>query len=679
MAQFDNTPQVQDAPNFTSRSQGITSSPNTALATLFESVASAFEGGVKIADQAQKDQILDDIFAGADAVRSEFGVDDATLMEADAESQNPLPAGIQAAGENLARLENAHRKGPKSGVSESHYWARMNNMVRQLRAKYPGYRQEIDQMVSSVTGATPANALRSALFNEWNSGAESDPYAKFADWAMKDGSLPADFFQRQENGNPYGLVELQAAVSTTKRKQSEMTESKKQLEYANSMGTLNQKEALRVFQSEAAMTVTNLLQDSTSVIGTSYTALTERIQEAQRAAAQGAPVDTNYLRTAYAEFKGLVQSELRGLSMQQFGSTAADSYISMISDPQAIDAAINQAMAPLNIIEDAILNEQYGVVGSMAAWLESTKDLNSKELLQALPEIGRLQALKETAGPTVVDLLLMLQPQLQSSLAKRLLDNEAVHAASGTSNIVEGFDKGEANDQGEEYYNGLIKRWQNTIQEATNGSLPLEVIQNNVQYMFGVDSQAVFARMSNDDKYEYYRQVVSPTVTNQMLQIKKSGDEASWNTYQSWATNAFVGLFRESVQGLQEVNTSARYSGMQVRWDKNLPGFVIQGQGIAGIGAYTTPATNMNTAIQTITPILRANNEDVSENILELIEGMGWDPTADREAGYGLIEALANAVRSVSSPEDTEAMRGMFEENLEQHRQGVQNRFGGSE
>src|SRR5690606_40821499 len=194
---------------------------------------------------------------------------------------------------------------------------------------------------------------------------------------------------------------------------------------------------------------------------------------------------------------------------------------------------------------------------------------------------------------------------------------------TGEGTIVDAMAQGESRDQGAEYYNGLIQRWQNTIQEAANGSLPIEIVQNNVQYMFGADAQSVFARMNDADKFEYYRQVVSPTVTKQMLAIKNSGDEQSWGVYQGWALNAFTGLFRQSVQDIQRINTSSRFSGLNVRWDKNINGFVIQSEGIMGVGGFATPARNLNTSIQTVAPIIEANGEDVSENLLELMQGMG--------------------------------------------------------
>lgn len=683
MAAFDNTPQVQQAPNFTGRSQGIQSSPNTGLGMLFESVAGALDSGIKVADQANKDAITDDIFNQVDSIQSEFGVDDATVMEADAESASPLPAGVQAAGENLARLQNAYSKGPRSGVSESHYWARMNNMVRQLRAKYPGYRAEIDDMVSGVTGAKPANALRSALFNEWNATADADPYAKLVDWAMKDGSLPGDFFNRQESGNPYNLVELQANVATKKRKQSEITDAQSQLSLNNSMGTLNEAEAVRTFGGEAAMAVTTMLADSTSASGQIFTAAKERILDAQRLASLGEPVDTTALVASFAELKGLVSTQLRQLSMNQFGATAADSYVSMIKDPKLIDAQIAQAMWPINIMEDAILNENYGTVASMAAWIESTKNNNVKELHDSFPELGRIQALKEVAGPTVVDLLLAASPTTVHALTKRLLDDVAIKAATGTGTIVDAMDTGEARDQGDDYYNGLITRWQKTVESAAGGNLPLDVVQNNVNFMFGVDSQAVFARMNDNDKFEYYRQVVSPTVTNQMLKLKKQGDEVSWNIYQNWSTNAFVGLFRQSVQNLQGVNTDQKYTGLNVRWDKSINGFVLQADGFMGIGAYQTPATQMNTAIQTIAPILEASGEDVGENILELIEGMGWDADAERGGRFELIESLARAVviaggaGSKSTPEQAAEQRKLIEEQAARQQEAAARRNNG--
>lgn len=323
-------------------------------------------------------------------------------------------------------------------------------------------------------------------------------------------------------------------------------------------------------------------------------------------------------------------------------------------------------------MEDAILNENYGIMNSMGAWLESVKQNNSADLIRDLPEIGRIQALKEVAGPTVVDLLLAASPNTVHALTKRLLDSATVAASSGQGTVADAMAAGEAQNQGEDYYNGLITRWQNTIQEASKGTLPTEIVQSNVQYMFGVDSQAIFAQMSDNDKYEYYRQVVSPIVTQQMLQIRDTGDEQSWNTYQAWATNAFVGLFRQSVQDIQQINTSSRFSGVNVRWDPKVNGFMIQSPGILGIGTFDGPTKNLNTAIQTIAPIIEANGEDVSENLLELMEGMGWDPTVVRETGMleGLAKALFNALPAES------ALKSMISGDNTAQQAAVDRRYG---
>lgn len=261
MAEFNVKPQAQLPNSYVGLSEGIRADRPQGVGMLFEGLAHALDSGVKEADRNVKANIEKDIFDEVDAVQGEFGVPDATDMQADADEKSfrTGPIGVQRANEQLQRLQLAYEQG---NLKESHYWARMNNMVRQLRGKYPGYRSEIDQMVASVTGARPANALRAALFDEWRAEASKESsLSKLEDWAIKNGRLPVDYYQRKQENNPYTQTELAAYVARKQRDEAERSDRRAALAENAERGTATTKDVEKAFRTEASQTVTTILQD----------------------------------------------------------------------------------------------------------------------------------------------------------------------------------------------------------------------------------------------------------------------------------------------------------------------------------------------------------------------------------------------------------------------------------
>ena len=87
-------------------------------------------------------------------------------------------------------------------------------MNRALRSRYPGYRDEVDAMVASVTGVTPANALRKAVLSDLNTAASNaDAVTKQRQQFIKENLqyLDPSVIQRA-TGNPFSLPELWAMV-----------------------------------------------------------------------------------------------------------------------------------------------------------------------------------------------------------------------------------------------------------------------------------------------------------------------------------------------------------------------------------------------------------------------------------------------------------------------------------
>lgn len=82
----------------------------------------------------------------------------------------PLPEAVSDLGNTLAVLKSA-RDGGK--ITKTDYWGRLAAEAQNLRAQYPGFKQEIDAEFAKVTGQNPANARVNGLITEINRAAAS--------------------------------------------------------------------------------------------------------------------------------------------------------------------------------------------------------------------------------------------------------------------------------------------------------------------------------------------------------------------------------------------------------------------------------------------------------------------------------------------------------------------------
>lgn len=225
-------------------------------------------------------------------------------------------------------------------------------MVRQLRSKYPGYREQIDKMVSGVTGSNPANALRAALFDEWRadaskSGSKADQEMKFVNAHLN--YIPTDYFARIEAGNPYSFNEVRAAVASKERTAAEVSDTRARLGLQIDQGNAQKKTILTGYKSELTKTVNTVLSDTTTQVGKDYKSAMDMIRKAQRAIAEGNPIPA----TETEKIKGLAGNLITqvNIALDQIGAENWDgdpshNYFSQL-DPKDMSAAKQEALLPI--------------------------------------------------------------------------------------------------------------------------------------------------------------------------------------------------------------------------------------------------------------------------------------------------------------------------------------------
>lgn len=80
--------------------------------------------------------------------------------------EGKVPPGMASNLDGLRRMTDAYNQG---GMSDSHYYASLDSVVSQLRSRFWGYEEHIDNAVKDITGVIPANALRTSILRDMNS------------------------------------------------------------------------------------------------------------------------------------------------------------------------------------------------------------------------------------------------------------------------------------------------------------------------------------------------------------------------------------------------------------------------------------------------------------------------------------------------------------------------------
>ena len=146
-----------------------------------------FEGIVKVGDflgkagvQMVQRDIENQVYDVADAERNLYmqrleeiknGGNVKSLVDTGGTPDNSnAPSELQELPDQLSVLTSA-RNGGK--ISSTDYRARLLARAKDLRAKYPGFRQEIDAEFAKVTGMNPANSVITGLISDINRQASS--------------------------------------------------------------------------------------------------------------------------------------------------------------------------------------------------------------------------------------------------------------------------------------------------------------------------------------------------------------------------------------------------------------------------------------------------------------------------------------------------------------------------
>lgn len=594
-------------------------------------------------DQMIQGNIRREVLEQTDQVEQEFGVTDASLFQESVESTRALPAELQRAGTSLERLQAAVASG---SLRESHYYARLDAMTRQLRARYPGYRDEVDAMVSKVTGVQTANALRRTMWNEWQASgsAKQDSREKLIEKMASDGTLPAGY----QNMDYPTLLERHAGINADR---AITQDEKAKLELDATRGTSNQRQASQVAASEGSRIIGNILESGIDVASGGRGAI-GLIQDLQNKQAKGqtlTPDESAQLSASIAQLQMRVETEADAYLNKPFDSDPTKNMLSVMGPDEARKWK-EGLVAQVKQFERYVTDDKIGLLAANANLNKYRRDSNIVEITKKYPVYAVMEAVRQIGGEVAVNQMLS---QVDNGMLKEQVmavrDMVAIGLSSGhVPSLQKGLqDMKEAGVTEGKAYSQVIDL---AVKGLSDPNAPQQMKENYAKALFGPENNGLLAGIEQKDRLAVFSKLVNPESVKALQELGKTNPEL-WNDYATWVSDKFTGLFRHEAQSLQSYVEDAN-SRVNISFDPSKSQFVATPQPVRqGTNPQQTrllqadaqrrneaalqAVGRMNLAIRSLTPVMEADGADVNENLSVLFEHMGIDLNADQSTWLG--------------------------------------------
>ena len=534
---------------------------DTTAAQAVQGIGSLFNQAVGAADSAIKRTIDTVSREQSDLIYKEEGVDDVTLIQGTSIDNEPIPADIGKAERNLMKLAQARNQG---GVTDNAYWARVNSVSKQLRSRFPGHVDYIDQRISSVSGGNPQQAIMRNLLEQSN---KSNTAALQAEKSYNDavekaayaGYLPADY-SRDKYPDEASLIKVVAPFAAAEKareaERNAITIAKDRRELGKEEVTLS----ARRTAADASMKVIN---DATTTLGRTYLDIGKSISDISTGKKQGTPEELATIRNQFNTFRLNLNAELNHRLTQNYGGDL---------DAKGREEALSVTKNMMDTLEYAIANKDVGVLNLINNTNELYKQGDTQKLLDAFPEFRYIQALKETGTPGSVDFFLNApDSNLRTVQARVASSNAILDIFGGGKTLDESLRVRRAvlgNEAGAVGFATLNK----TVEALTSPERNLKEKKQAAYALFDTKNINFVSGLNPTNKQGTRAQhkaaldrMINPSVHKAMVSLRDQGEEELWKNYLGWTKNTFNVVTKQNVDTLVQA-AAANNENFKVSW-----------------------------------------------------------------------------------------------------------------
>lgn len=635
MAEFNPQVPEQNMPDWSRTSRGT--SGDTSMGTLFKGIGDTLGAAVQTGDNFVKNTIEDASRYSKESIDNEMGFN--------SQQYNP---DIAASEQVLSRLQAAKAQGK---VSEEYYYQRLSNTMKGLRARFPGYEKEVDQIFSRVTGQNPANAFRDSLLQSINTSLAANKASadKDADYIRQNGYKIPQTVRDDPNISNAQKVSM---IQNQESKNYQIDSATKQMEF----DTKNQKQLYSNVASQVSADAINKVNQSLGLNNGGFTELLQRFGNGQGISQENK-----------ASLNAALQTVISGVETDLINRGAKATTLSMT---EAADIR-SKALEPLKQLQTLINSDQYSQAAQLAASLNFQNDQATAAMTKQFPFLQNLSVVNKLGGGQAAGSLMsdwMLKgdnaTQLQTFSMKTLAGNVAGAIVTGQMSWGEAG-KAIANNQDmsdPKQRAGLMLSVLSGFKYfAANGKQSPSEVAGFVQKAYGENPQNndFWRAVSDPDKRNLYSTMFAPEITQKVIDSK---DPQAIETYKQSALNYAQSLpdLRKDAGTTASATIAKRYvditfnektnrleatlnaAGQKLSQNQN---DISQSELRDAQETIGKSVNSLNRVVSVLAPIYKAEGQDPRQMTQKLIESLGGsaDPNTP-EQNQGMIPWLLSKV-----------------------------------
>jgi len=654
MAVFNpNLPDVQP-PSPLHYSQGT--KPDVSKATLIGATGEGIELAAKAGYGLFKEVIREEATDKVDLVR------DATIKadwQGSVVTTTELPAEISREKERLSKRQLA----VKAGVTpESYYWMQLDATSRSLRAKYPGFREEIDNIMADLTGSTPANALRKALYTEamtrgGSRDKEADRLTQTEDWAAKHSNTAyKEYIALKAAGKNPDVNILNQLINRDVVRTTSTSIETNELALRKSKNDIEEKQNKEDSISLARKRLNDVYYNNYVAEVGGMDTIKAKLEELRTAAATGLPVDSAKVAQAQAVFaskRARAIAEARAALYEDFpgidprllkdGDTSRRSYAGLINDSDQIEKLMNSFIRQIDQLGQDINSGHYNIAAANVNLATEIRKGNLAALLQKYPELGKLDVLRETVGPVLLERILQ-DSKAFNTVTKALLDiklGEAVSPGGSDLSKLPSDLKSAGVPGTKEYYRETIDRLTKLVADKSTSPTAIEPL---VKTLFSDNSLNFLRNVGPSELPQVFTLMSTPDIAKNIKQISDArGTPQLFEEYRKWTIAAALMISRTPIVDYRDLSINVP-SPFGLKWDDDTHSFtpsktIIQGwSGLVDINtrdrisspnwqlSVRVKGEELNNIVKGLIPVYRAeglNKEQINTNLKAFFGGLG--------------------------------------------------------
>lgn len=573
MAEFN--PRFQNQPEqFLGYSKGYNA--DDSLGTLFKNKGDLIAAEVGAADKIIKMGIDDEARTAVDPIK------DATIhaLETGQLADGGADGATGGGGGNvppevsggLTRLENLSAAKASGRLNESHYWNLLDAEARRMRARHPGYRDYVDERISQLAGGNPANKMIQELYQEQKAGLTSaaKEYDYWEKKAIEKGQAP-DIEARKRQGKPYSVSQLREKVAVFEAQEATMKVDREQMAAELQRGQIITSRVTKSADKEIGFKVNTMLKSGFGP----YDELTSTLDKVKTGGITNTG-DIDLISRQLGSLKVAVRENLTRTFTNMDPNTKIR-YADHL-DKKAMDDIIDKNMAPIAVIEDAINNKNYGLIGAIATNLEAKTQNDSLNVFNTSETARKILQYQKFYGAQAMPILLADSKSFKD-ISQNALFNDSIFksfdpqagkkADNGIANEVERLKQAGAKP---EVFREHFKKHTSILSNPALAKSDPALYGQSAQWLFGPGADSLLSTKDENgktisnftDPYKVYANLTDPKVSQGII---ASGNQEAIKNYTNWVSKNFATMMQPAAEDAKRIVLNSKFSNLE--WDAN--------------------------------------------------------------------------------------------------------------